>query len=161
MRKKKGLKLKHNFCLEKQKMKRKGKNQFLGWGGKEENLQKRNTSLHVSQWFQNYLSRVTDSNINGWGTSTREQQVQFLNLNKGIWIKNKLHVCAQNAWIYSGCCRLVTESCLTLLWPHGLLPTMATWLLYPRGFPGKNTGMGCHFPLQGIFPTQGVNPHLL
>lgn len=46
-------------------MKRKGKNQFLGWGGNEENLQKRNTSLHVSQWFQNYLSRVTDSNING------------------------------------------------------------------------------------------------
>ena len=28
-------------------------------------------------------------------------------------------------------------------------------------FPGKNTGMGCHFLLQGIFPTQGLNPHLL
>ena len=25
------------------------------------------------------------------------------------------------------------------------------------GFPGKNTGMGCHFLLQGIFPTQGWN----
>ena len=22
------------------------------------------------------------------------------------------------------------------------------------GFPGKNTGLGCHFLLQGIFPTQ-------
>ena len=29
------------------------------------------------------------------------------------------------------------------------------------GFPGKNTGMGCHFLLQGIFPTQGSNSHLL
>ena len=24
-------------------------------------------------------------------------------------------------------------------------------------FPGKNTGVGCHFPLQGVFPTQGLN----
>ena len=28
-------------------------------------------------------------------------------------------------------------------------------------FPGKSTGVGCHFPLQGIFPTQGSNPGLL
>ena len=25
----------------------------------------------------------------------------------------------------------------------------------------KNTGVGCHFLLQGIFPTQRLNPHLL
>ena len=28
-------------------------------------------------------------------------------------------------------------------------------------FPGKNTGMGCHFLPQGIIPIQGSNPHLL
>ena len=28
-------------------------------------------------------------------------------------------------------------------------------------FPGKNTGVGCHFLLQGIFPTQRSNPGLL
>ena len=28
-------------------------------------------------------------------------------------------------------------------------------------FPGKNTGVGCHFLLQGIFPTQGSSPSLL
>ena len=27
-------------------------------------------------------------------------------------------------------------------------------------FPGKRTGVGCHFLLQGIFPTQGLNPGL-
>ena len=27
--------------------------------------------------------------------------------------------------------------------------------------PGKNTGVGCHFLLQGIFPTQRSNPSLL
>ena len=28
-------------------------------------------------------------------------------------------------------------------------------------FLGKNTGVGCCFLLQGIFKTQGLNPHLL
>ena len=26
------------------------------------------------------------------------------------------------------------------------------------GFPGKNTGVGCHFLLLVVFPTQGVKP---
>ena len=45
------------------------------------------------------------------------------------------------------------------LQPHGLQPTR---LLCPRDSPGKSTGVGCHFLLQGIFPTQGSNlglPH--
>ena len=42
--------------------------------------------------------------------------------------------------------------------PHGLQPTR---LLRPWGSPGKNTGVGCHFLLQGIFPAQGSNLHLL
>ena len=32
--------------------------------------------------------------------------------------------------------------------------------LHPWNFPGKITGVGCHFLLQGIFPTQGSNPGL-
>ena len=42
--------------------------------------------------------------------------------------------------------------------PYGLQPTR---LLCPWNSPGKNTGMGCHPLLQGIFPIQGSNPHLL
>ena len=45
------------------------------------------------------------------------------------------------------------------LWPHGLQPTS---LPCPWDSPGKNTGVGCHFLLQGIFLTQGLNldlPH--
>ena len=34
-------------------------------------------------------------------------------------------------------------------------------LLCPQNLPGKNTGVGCHFLLQGIFLTQGLNPCLL
>ena len=44
------------------------------------------------------------------------------------------------------------------LWPIGLQPAR---LLCPCNFLGKNTGMGCHFLLQGVFLTQGANPHLL
>ena len=39
--------------------------------------------------------------------------------------------------------------------------TVACQAPLPLGFPGKNTGVGCHFLFQGIFLTQGSNPHLL
>ena len=42
--------------------------------------------------------------------------------------------------------------------PHGLQPSR---LLCLWDFPGKNNGVGCHFLLQGIFPTQGLNTDLL
>ena len=41
------------------------------------------------------------------------------------------------------------------------LRTVAYRLLHPWDFPGKSTGVGCHFLLQGILPTQGLNPGLL
>ena len=44
------------------------------------------------------------------------------------------------------------------LGPHGLYPTR---LLCPRDSQDKNTGVGCHFLVQGIFQTQGSNPCLL
>ena len=55
------------------------------------------------------------------------------------------------------CMCLVTQPSLTL-WPHGPQPNR---LLCPWDSPGKNTGVGCHALLQGIFPTQGSNPGLL
>ena len=41
--------------------------------------------------------------------------------------------------------------------PHGLQPAR---FLGPWNFPGKNSGIGCHFLLQGIFLTQRSNLHL-
>ena len=51
-------------------------------------------------------------------------------------------------------------SCLVVsssLRPCGLEPTR---LLCPWNSPGKNTEVGCHFLLQGVFRTQGSNPGL-
>ena len=42
--------------------------------------------------------------------------------------------------------------------PRGLWPAR---LLHPWDSPGKTTGVGFHSPLQGIFPTQGLNMRLL
>ena len=58
-----------------------------------------------------------------------------------------LHVCALSCSVMSSSLR-----------PHGLQPARP---LRPWDFLGKNTGEGCHFLLQGIFPTQGSNLHLL
>ena len=58
--------------------------------------------------------------------------------------------------VYVCMCSVVSAS--PTLQHHGLQPTR---LLCPRDFPGKNTGGGCHFLLQGISPTQGSNLHLL
>ena len=41
------------------------------------------------------------------------------------------------------------------IWPFAT-PWTAAW-----NFPGKSTGVDCHFLLQGIFLTQGLNLHLL
>ena len=54
----------------------------------------------------------------------------------------------------SPCCAMLSHSVMSdSLWP--------TRLLCPENFSGKNTGVGCHFLLQGIFLTQGLSPHLL
>ena len=42
--------------------------------------------------------------------------------------------------------------------PYGLSPTSVDRFLRPWNFPDKNTGMGCHILLQGIFPIKGSNP---
>ena len=47
-------------------------------------------------------------------------------------------------------CGLVAKSCLTLATPW----TVTYRLFCPRDFPDKNTGVSCHFLLQGIFRTQ-------
>ena len=45
--------------------------------------------------------------------------------------------------------------------PMDFCDSMDYRFLCPWDMPGKNNGMGCHFLLQGIFPTHGSNPHLL
>ena len=52
---------------------------------------------------------------------------------------------------------LVTQSCPTLCDIMNCSPPGSS---VHGDSPGKNIGVGCHAPLQGIFPTQGSNLHL-
>ena len=80
------------------------------------------------------------ASIYGWHTTSQA-------LSHADWA-------AQNGMCACSVTSLVSDS----LWPYGLQPAS---LLCPWDFPGKNTGVGCHFLLQDIFPTQGHNPCLL
>ena len=50
-------------------------------------------------------------------------------------------------------CAASLQLCLNSVQPYGLL--------CPWDSPGKNTGVGCHALLQGIFLTKGSNQQLL
>ena len=52
------------------------------------------------------------------------------------------------------CCSVVSDP----LWPRGVFPAR---LLCPLNYPSKNTVVGRHSFVQGIFLTQGLNPGLL
>ena len=56
----------------------------------------------------------------------------------------------------SACAYSVAQSCPAFCGPW----KVSDRPLCPWDFPGKNTGVGCHFFLQGIFPTQGSNSNL-
>ena len=55
------------------------------------------------------------------------------------------------------CACLVASVMSDFFRPYGLQPSR---LLCPLDSLGKNTGVSCHFLLQGIFPTQGSDAHL-
>ena len=61
-------------------------------------------------------------------------------------------------WYIWSCGYSVAQSHPTLCSPMYCSPPGS---FCPWNFPSKNTGVSSHFLLQGIFLTQGLNPHLL
>ena len=73
-----------------------------------------------------------------------------------IWILSSRH----NSEIYSSAAGVKVKS-LSRVQLFATQWTVAYRLWSLWDFPGKNTGVGCHFLLQGIFPAQGSKPSLL
>ena len=78
--------------------------------------------------------------------------------------------CHSNMWISCFSSEMSLKDKYTHEWVLSLfsrvqlfvtLWTVAHWLFCPGVSPGKNTRVGCHALLQGIFPNQGSNLHLL
>ena len=92
--------------------------------------------------------------ISGWGRSTGKESALL-----ECPFPECVCVCVCVCVRVCACVCMYSHSVMSnSLWPHGLEPTR---FLCPLDFPGKNTGVGCHFFLQGIFPIQGSNLHLL
>ena len=72
----------------------------------------------------------------------------FSNVNY-LWIRTRKDSLFVSVLSFS----VMSDSATPWTVAHQVPPSM--W------FSSKNTGVGCHFLLQGIFPTQGSNPGLL
>ena len=79
------------------------------------------------------------------GMEPRPHAVGAQSLNH--WTGRDVHMLSVCVWTWSDSLSL-----------HGLQPARPPC---PWDSPGKNTGVGCHVLLQGIFLTQGSNPRLL
>ena len=80
----------------------------------------------------------------------RKKNFKESGISKKVYFSSLVKMDTRDFTIWS-----IAQLCATLWDPMDCSPR--------RGYSlhGKNTGLGCHFLLQGIFPTQGSNPHLL
>ena len=76
---------------------------------------------------------------------------------KNICMYIHIYICIPVMLPSFSICWFLVTSRVWLFVTLGLQPTR----LCPCSFPGKNTGVGCHFLLKGIFLTQGSNSSLL
>ena len=118
-------------------------------------------------FFFNEGYAVEQSNINhiseGTQKSPKDSFIQHVFANYIPRVKDnavKLDVMLKKRLILFSCVMLSQAASVVSdsLQCYGLQPSR---FLCPWDFPGKNTEVGCHFLLQGIFPTRGLNPHLL
>ena len=139
--------------------------------GKRNNSNKDNKSVvktpsSVSMVKTKALSGATLQNLNPppWVPATRFSWNLRDDVADLFWVAADQYfdVLGQLTWLFSS----LPFSCLTvILLSFSLSVICDSWNLVdcsPQGFsvpgtfPGKNTGVGCHFHLQGIFLTPGI-----
>ena len=105
------------------------------------------------KWGQTYLNYFASKNRShnchkkGGECRLNRQKQETISIDHDTRVK-------LDDWKWKWSCSVMSDS----LRSHGLLSPR---LLCPRDFPGKSTGVGCHFLLQRIFLIQGLNPGLL
>ena len=108
------------------------------WGGRQHKWTHK-SNLKSEQWVWHDVTFMTIANS---VTDTRQ------GFSEKVW-------CSMSAGSIALLCLC---NPIDSLWSHGL---QLARLLCPWKFSGKNTGVGCHFLLQGIFPTQSSHSSLL
>ena len=113
--------------------------------------------------------RLASPGLKGWAVFVPNKELRLESLTQPLW-RPGAGLCGSfssslpylcRGLTCCGCVRAcsVTHSCPTLCNPMDCM--QPTRFLCLWDFPGNNTGVGYHFLFQGIFPTQGLNPHLL
>ena len=128
-----------------------------------------------SSWPRNWteISCIAGGFFTIWATREASLLLEFSNSGNGTTAQSALHtrsrgvilasypfpsphIQSENFYSWSIhfflLCVLSHSVMVDSLWPHGLWPAR---LLCPRNSPCKDTGVGSHSVLQGIFPTQG------
>ena len=122
------------------------------WAPESHRVQSRwHLILSVQFWMNYWIFYVSmyPSEINSNPTVTKKTKGKEL-VHKKVGSEH---------WLPIGTVLLLFSPCRVQLFCKPMdcsLPGSSLW-----DFPGKNAGVGRHFLLQGIFPTQGLNPHIL
>ena len=109
-------------------------------------LERHHWLVNPLKFIRNNMGRCVSKAFNGRDNNSQFVFVFFYKLDLFIYFKFIYF-----KWKWS--CSVVSSS----LQPHGLQPV---GFLRPWDFPGKGTGVGCHFLLHRVFLTQGSNPGL-
>ena len=88
----------------------------------------------------------------------RGQATWSMTFDKLLSCESLIYPSINQRWFYIYMHMISHFSCVQLF---ATLCTVAHQAPLSMGFFGKNTGVGCHFLLQGIFPTRGSNLCLL
>ena len=99
-------------------------------------------SIALSWWNPDMIALWLPETVGCWFSRC------FSSLRRGISV-HRVIKCLEGKWKV----KVKSLSCVRLSDPMDCS--------LPWDFPGKSTEVGCHFLLQGIFPTQGSNPGLL
>ena len=107
------------------------------------------------QWTDDSVQRATEKQ--GASQNEKNENIRILIINHLHFSMHRIFVpCWKLEFDYAVC--FATSVILDSLWPCGL---WLTRLHCPWDSLSKNTGVGCHLLLQGIFPTQGLKRSLL
>ena len=112
----------------------------------------------------NCFLRVWGSGLSTWGhvwVVSDTDSTGFMSLDTSTtwgpkaqphWLECNVHITFQCACV---------PNHFSCVWLLVTLWTVACQIPLSIGFPSMNTGVGCRALLQGVFPTQRSNPHLL
>ena len=109
-----------------------------------------------------------------WGKNTNfscsKVKSKFSLMEHSFLVKSGSFAFVQAVWRLLNVCspilyftlwKSVLLSSLSCVWLCNLIGRSPPGSSVHGDSPGKNTGVGCHTLLQGIFPTKGLNLHLL